>query len=224
MRTSAKRPPAKSRRPAARRAQPRKPYHHGDLRRVLIEAALQLVGEGGPDSLNMREAARRAGVSPGAPFRHFASRDELMNAVAEEAQRRFRAEIETALLDAPADDPLQRFRQLGLAYLRWAMRNPMHFEVISSRRLFDHDQSARVSRDNGELIDLTERTLADAFAGGQLRATDLKQVQIAARALVYGFARMNIDGHLPRWGVADDEAGRTAIAIIDLFIDGIARR
>lgn len=224
MRSSAKRPPAKPRRPAARRAPPRKPYHHGDLRRVLIEAALQLVGEGGPDSLNVREAARRAGVSPGAPFRHFASRDELMNAVAEEAQRRFRAEIEAALRQAPADDPLQRFRQLGLAYLRWALRNPMHFEVISSRRFFDHDKSAEISRDNGELIGLTERTLAEAFARGQLRATDVKQVQIAARALVYGFARMNIDGHFPRWGVADDEAGRTAIAIIDLFIEGIAKR
>src|SRR5262245_32448629 len=124
MRPSAKRPPAKPRRPAARRVPAPKPYHHGDLRRVLIDAAMQIVGEGGPDALNVREAARRAGVSPGAPFRHFPSRDALMNAVAEEAQRRFRAEIEAALVQAPADDPLARFRHLGLAYLRWAMRNP----------------------------------------------------------------------------------------------------
>lgn len=47
---------------------------------------------------------------------------------------------------------------------------------------------------------------------------------MAARALVYGFARMNIDGHFPRWGVADAEAERTAEAIIDLFIEGIAAR
>ncbi len=59
-----------------------------------------------------------------------------MNAVAEEAQRRFRAEIERALAAAPAADPLARFRALGLAYLRWAMRNPTHFEIISTRRLF----------------------------------------------------------------------------------------
>ncbi|MGY3617416.1 hypothetical protein [Bradyrhizobium sp. USDA 10063] len=68
------------------------------------------------------------------------------------------------------------------------------------------------------------RTLAEAFAKGQLRASDLKRVQIAGRALVYGFARMNIDGHFPRWGVADDDAERTAETIIDLFIDGIAKR
>lgn len=219
-RLSAKRPPVKPR----RQAPAQKPYHHGDLRRVLIDAALRLVGEGGPDALSVREAARLAGVSPGAPFRHFPSRDALMNAVAEEAQRRFRAEIEAALADSPADDPLQRFRALGIAYLRWAMRNPTHFAVISSRAVFDHDKSGAVSRDNKELIDLTERTLAEAFAKGQLRATDLKQVQIAARALVYGFARMNIDGHFPRWGVADREAERTAESVIELFIDGIARR
>jgi AcrR family transcriptional regulator len=201
-----------------------KPYHHGDLRRVLIDAALQLVGEGGADAVSVREAARRAGVSPGAPFRHFPSRDALMLAVAEEAQRRFRAEIEAALAEAPADDPLARFRWLGLAYLRWAMRNPTHFAIISSRRLFDHDKAAGVSRDNAELIELAERMLSEAFAAGQLRPTDLKQVQIAGRALVYGFARMNIDGHFPRWGVDGAEAERTAAAILDLFIEGIASR
>ena len=220
---AAKTPAAKPRRRTSRAAVP-KPYHHGDLRRVLIDAALQLVGEGGAEAVSVREAARRAGVSPGAPFRHFPSRDALMQAVAEEAQRRFRAEIEAALAGSPAGDPLGRFRCLGLAYLRWAMRNPTHFELISSRRLFDHDQAAAVSSDNAELIALTERTLAEAFAAGQLRTPDLKQVQVAGRALVYGFARMNIDGHFPRWGVGTAEAERTAEAILDLFIEGIARR
>lgn len=219
---SAKVPPAKPRRRTARAPAP-KPYHHGDLRRVLIDAALHLVGEGGPDAVSVREAARRAGVSPGAPFRHFPSRDALMNAAAEEAQRRFRAEIMAALAEAPVGDPLGRFRCLGLAYLRWAMKNPTHFEIISSRRIFDHDKAASVSQDNAELIDLTERTLAEAFAQGQLRSPALKRVQIAGRALVYGFARMNIDGHFPRWGVAGAEAERTAEAILDLFIEGIAK-
>jgi AcrR family transcriptional regulator len=226
MRRAVKSPAAKPAAGPRRRASPAaaKPYHHGDLRRVLVEAALQLVSEGGMDAVSVREAARRAGVSPGAPFRHFPSRDALMQAVAEEAQRRFRTEIEAALAASPAGDPLERFRALGLAYLRWAMRNPTHFEVISSRRLFDHDRAAAISGDNAELIALTERTLADAFAAGQLRTADLREVQIAGRALVYGFARMNIDGHFPRWGVAAPEAERTAAAILDLFIDGIAKR
>jgi AcrR family transcriptional regulator len=224
MRTAKKPAAARPKRTPARRPAPPRPYHHGDLRRVLIEAALGLLEEGGAEKVSVREAARRAGVSPGAPFRHFPSRIALMTAVAEEAQRRFRAEIDAALAKAPAGDPLARFRCFGLAYLRWAMRNPTHFEIISTARLFDHDKEAAVSRDNAELIDMTGRSLAEAFAQGQLRSPDLKRVQIAGRALVYGFARMKIDGHFPRWGVAEAEAERTAEAILDLFIEGIARR
>jgi AcrR family transcriptional regulator len=214
---------AKPKRGAARPAPAPKPYHHGDLRRVLIDAALRLAEEGGPEAVSVREAARRAGVSAGAPFRHFPSRDALMTAVAEEAQRRFRAEIDAATAAAPPGDPLRRFRNFGLAYLRWAMRNPAYFEIISSGRSFNHDRAENLSRDNAELIALTERILSEAFAKGQLRSGDLKTIQIAGRALVYGFARMNIDQHFPRWGVREGSIEALAEAVLDLFIAGIGK-
>ena len=66
--------------------------------------------------------------------------------------------------------------------------------------------------------------VAEAFAAGQLRSDDLKTIQTAGRALVYGFARMNIDGHFPRWGVDSADAERTAESILDLFIEGIRRK
>ncbi|TGN89108.1 TetR/AcrR family transcriptional regulator [Bradyrhizobium yuanmingense] len=208
--------------PRARRpATEARPYHHGDLRRVLIDAALQLAAEGA--EVSVREAARRAAVSPGAPFRHFPNRDALMAAAAEEAQRRFRAEIDAALREALAADPLARFRAFGLAYLRWAMRNPAHFEIISTGRYFAHGSSPDLTRDNAELISLTEQMLVDAAEQGLLRSVDLKRIQIAGRALVYGFARMNLDGHFPRWGVGEGEIERMAEGVIDLFIAGIAK-
>ncbi|MGY8632190.1 TetR/AcrR family transcriptional regulator [Bradyrhizobium sp. 14AA] len=208
-------------RPRARSAAEERPYHHGDLRRVLIDAALQLAAEGA--EVSVREAARRAAVSAGAPFRHFPNRDALMAAVAEEAQRRFRAEIEAALGAAPAVDPLARFRAFGLAYLRWAMRNPAHFEIISTGRYFAHGSSTELTRDNAELIALTEGILVEAAEQGLLRWADLKRIQIAGRALVYGFARMNLDGHFPRWGVEEGEIERMAEGVLDLFIAGIAK-
>ncbi|WP_035684327.1 TetR/AcrR family transcriptional regulator [Bradyrhizobium sp. Cp5.3] len=212
---------ATPKRRASRRTPEARPYHHGDLRRVLIDAALQLAAEGG--EVSVREAARRAAVSPGAPFRHFPNRDALMAAVAEEAQRRFRAEIDLALTEAPTD-PLARFRAFGLAYVRWAMRNPAHFEIISTGRYFVHSSSAELTRDNAELVALTERMLTEAAEQGLLRSADLKRIQIAGRALVYGFARMNLDGHFPRWGVEEGEIERMAEGVIDLFIAGIAKR
>ncbi|WP_249129135.1 MULTISPECIES: TetR/AcrR family transcriptional regulator [Bradyrhizobium] len=214
------RPPSKPRARRTNLPEPR-PYHHGDLRRALIDAALQLAAEGA--EVSVREAARRAAVSPGAPFRHFPNRDALMAAAAEEAQRRFRAEIEVALDQAPTAAPLGRFRAFGLAYLRWAMRNPAHFEIISTGRYFAHGSSAELTRDNAELIALTEQILADAAKQGLLRSADLKSIQVAGRAMVYGFARMNLDGHLPRWGVEEGEIDQMAEGVIDLFIAGIAR-
>ena len=199
-----------------------KPYHHGDLRRVLIDAALELVGEGGPEAVSVREAARRAGVSPGAPFRHFPSRDALMQAVAEEAQRRFRAEIVAALAEAPRRRSAGALPQpgAGLSALGDAQPDPFR----------DHLQPPvfRPRQGGGHLprqcrADRPDRAHARGrFCRGQLRSADLKQVQIAGRALVYGFARMKIDGHFPRWGVGGGEAERTAEAILDLFIEGIA--
>jgi uncharacterized ParB-like nuclease family protein len=102
------------------------------------------------------------------------------------------------------------------------MRNPAHFEIISTGRYFNHDGAAALSRDNAELIAMIERLLEDALAQGQLRPSDLKTLKIAGRALVYGFARMNLDGHLPRWGVADEDVERTAEAVLDLFVGAIA--
>lgn len=216
-------PSAAPRAAKVREATSPKTYHHGDLRRVLIAAALELAEEGGSDAVSVREAARRAGVSPGAPFRHFPSRNALMSAVAEEAQRRFRVSIAAAIAGTPADDPLARFRAFGMAYMRWAMTNPAHFEVISSGKYFSHDQSEALREDNDELIAMTEQLLTDALEQGQLRSSDLRVIKIAGRALVYGFARMKIDGHFPRWGVAPAEAERMAEAIITLFVDGIAK-
>ena len=123
-------------------------YHHGNLREALIDAAVQLVEEGGPDNVSVREVAKRAGVSPGAPFRHFSNKTALMTAVAEQAMSRFRLEITNAVDNVATDDPIERFAAVGVAYLRWAIRNPTHFQIISTRSLIDWDSSESLRRDN----------------------------------------------------------------------------
>jgi len=222
MAKTAKKKPA--RRAAPRRPPARRDYHHGNLRQALIDAALELVREGGGEAVSVREAARRAGVSPGAPFRHFPTRTALMTAVAEESMRRFRAEIDAALLEAPADQPLRRLRAIALAYLRWAMRNPAYFEVHSTQRLFDFDSATALHADDREIRAATHATVTEAARQGLLRSDDINLVQIAGRALVYGFSRMQIDGHFARWGIPEAGAERMAEAVVDLFIDGISKQ
>ena len=128
----------------------------------------------------MREAAKRAGVSPGAPFRHFNNKTALMTAVAEQAMAQFRAEITKAVGNAASDDPMERFAAIGVAYLRWAFQNPTQFQIISTRSLLDWDGSESLRRDNDAVRSLLEESMVDALRRGMLRSDKIADTQIAA--------------------------------------------
>jgi AcrR family transcriptional regulator len=214
-----KKKPKKSAKPKT--GKPRRRYHHGNLREALIDATLRLIEESGPERVTVREAATRAGVSSGAPFRHFPTRTALLTAVAEQSMARFRAEIVTALDQAADDEPLARFYALGTAYLRWASRNPTHFRVISDRSLVDLESSESLRRDNAEIRELMERLLAEAQRGGLLRTVDVTLAPVAARALVYGLARMYVDGHHSQWDSEPQVAERQMEAALHLFAESL---
>lgn len=198
-------------------------YHHGNLREALVAQALVLAAEGGLEAVSMRETARRAGVSPAAPFRHFPDKVALMTAVAEEAMRRFRAEIAAALARERSDDPIRRIRAIGQAFLDWARRNPTHFEIISSRRSIDFDGSPSLRPDNAEIQAQMVALLQEASRRGLLRVDDPRLIQIAGRALVYGLARMLIDGQFPSWEVAESEVEAVMTQALDLFLAGLLK-
>ena len=80
---------------------PPQPYHHGNLRKTLLDAAVALIGEVGPRAFTLREVARRAGVSHNAPYRHFPSKDELLVAVAAEGFDRLTRDAEGACARQP---------------------------------------------------------------------------------------------------------------------------
>jgi AcrR family transcriptional regulator len=204
-----------------RRARRRASYHHGHLKEALIAAALKMVKEQGVESVSVREVAKRAGVSSGAPFRHFPSRTTLMTAVAEQAMRRFRDEIVRALEEVKSDAPRDRFRALGTAYMRWVVRNPAHFQVISNRKLIDFDGSESLRRDNAEIRELMEQLLTEQRQRAPLLRDDIKAISFAARALAYGVARMYVDGHFPQWDIPADQAESSFEAAFDLFTNAI---
>jgi AcrR family transcriptional regulator len=105
-----------------RKQSPKPAYHHGDLRNALLRAGLALLAEGGPSSLSLREVARRAGVSHAAPYRHFESKEALLMAIAEDGFRALAGELERAA--AGERDPLERFKRMGVGYVRFALGHP----------------------------------------------------------------------------------------------------
>jgi AcrR family transcriptional regulator len=177
-----------------------KPYHHGNLVDALIASTIEIIEEQGVEHVSVREAARRAGVSPGAPFRHFKTKAALMTAVAEQAMRRLQQAVTDAVAETAADDPLAAFEAIGRGYLRWALANPTHFQIISSRSLIDFDGSETLRQNNAHLRQLMIGLLAKAQEHGHLRqGLSFDHLVLGARALVYGLARMAIDGHFPEW-------------------------
>ena len=193
-------------------------YHHGSLRQTLIDAAVQLAKENGPESVSVREAAKRAGVSPGAPFRHFDSKTALMTAVAEQAMSKFRTEIANALAKVASRNPIDRLLAIGMAYLHWAFQNPTQFQIVSTRSLLNWDASESLARDNDAVRSMLEETLFEAQKQDLLKSANVAETQIAARALVYGLARMHIDGHFPQWAGAGQTGEQTTQCVLKLFI------
>ena len=107
----------------------RRGYHHGDLREALVKAALELIAEKGPVGFTVAEAARSAGVSPAAPYRHFRDRDELIADVARRGFVRFEAELDQAWNNG-LPDPFTAFTRVGKAYLAFARSEPAYYSAM----------------------------------------------------------------------------------------------
>lgn len=101
-------------------------YHHGDLRRALIEAALEIVGTKGVDALTLRSVSRMLGVSHAAPVYHFPTKGDLIIAVAQEGFRKLADRLEAAC-EGPVEG---RIIRVGVAYLDFARENPNHYRVM----------------------------------------------------------------------------------------------
>ncbi|WP_328387115.1 TetR/AcrR family transcriptional regulator [Streptomyces sp. NBC_00400] len=187
-------------------------YHHGDLPAALTAAAIELLDERGVEHVTVREVARRAGVSPGAPFRHFADRQALLTAVADHILVDF-GEWQLGMV---ADVEGSVMRAFGLGFVRYAIRHPRRFELIKTR-VFSDSRPAELHQ---RLSDI-ERTLTDIIVADQkagvLRPGDPAVVALAGQAIVYGLSQMIVDGYLP-----PDQAEQLTEQVLDTIGLGIA--
>ncbi|MDC3962468.1 TetR/AcrR family transcriptional regulator [Polyangium jinanense] len=168
-------------------------YHHGDLRRALIDAAAAAVARDGVDALKVSSLAERLGVTGGAPFRHFESRLALLVAVAEEGARRLLERMETAA--GCALDPLQKQRARGIAYVRFAVEEPGYFRALT------HAEVVAASPLLQQMAAASQKTMDDVLGRDHQGVSSPALVSrsagmLAAQALTYGLARMITDGLL----------------------------
>jgi AcrR family transcriptional regulator len=192
-------------------------YHHGNLRQALVAAALKEVARSGPEAFSLREVARRAGVSPTAVYRHFADKDALLAAVAAECAERIGAVMQAALAEAP-DDPLERFRASGIAYVQFAVAHPEHFRAMAMPGI------AECAPDLPQFkSDVAERaSIQRAQAEGTIAKIPIDALMLAASSLVHGLAQKIVEGKL---GDVDAARGKQlAIEITAVLGAGLAPR
>ena len=198
-------------------------YHHGRLREAMVEAAVEIVRESGADAVSIREAARRAGVSSGAPFRHFANRTALMTGVAEAGMTRLRDAVEQGLAACEGEHPLRRMLAIGDAYVDWALAHPTHYRVLGDRLSIDWEGSETLKADNRYIRERMLEVLAECRARKLLRETDIDTLNLQLRAMAYGLVRMAVDGHLPEFGIPADGAKAALRAALTAFLISMAR-
>lgn len=186
----------------------RSTYHHGDLRRALLEAGLDLAREGGPDAVVLREATRRVGVSANAAYRHFVDRDALLDEVVSRAQSLaadvIAAQIEAAEIEAAKGGAgaggraRARLRAVGIGYLRFAMSESGLFRTAFAvptdlRRSASPEAAGACGRTPFQLLG---DTLDEMLEAGVLPPDQRPGAEMLAWSAVHGLAMLALEGPL----------------------------
>ena len=161
-------------------------YHHGDLRAALLRAALEMLQESGETDLSLRAVARRAGVSPAAPYRHYADREALVSAVAAVGYRELAQQLAAA---HPSPSTPDELASVAIAYVQFALERPALFRIMFTEPC-DRDNDERVAATaavSQYVRAIVERTFPQANA---------EDLATAVWALVHGLAFLHLDAKL----------------------------
>jgi AcrR family transcriptional regulator len=184
--------PMASSRPAARTAS--RPYHHGNLRRALLDEALATIRTDGVSGLTLRAIGTRLGVSRTALYRHFADKRALLSAVATEGFRTLRQELLTAWEGGGRGDTA--FHAMGVAYVRFAVANPSHYRVMFGGFVDPEVQDPELGAEAQGAFQALVDALATLQRDAVFRRDDTVLMARYVWALVHGIAMLGIDGQL----------------------------
>ena len=162
-------------------------YHHGDLRRALIDAASRLLEAEGPSALSLRAVAREAGVSPAAPYHHFKDKGELLEAVAHEGWELLDKALAKAKAEAPAADVA--LNELGVAYVCFARENPALYRVMYDTARDQEDLPDQMKGQKDSAYCKVRDTLIEAGADAS-DTLDIELATTAAWCSAHGLAEM----------------------------------
>lgn len=166
-------------------------YHHGALREALLRATLELIETEGIGAVSLRQVARMAGVSPGAPYHHFADRAALLTALSDEGFRHLTDRLIEAQKTTPT--PPQALEALLRAYINFARTEPAYFRLMFRPELKESHKSPTGSEAGETAFAILESTVSECL---QNKKADKTALTIAMWSLAHGYASLWLDGQL----------------------------
>ncbi len=212
------------RRPAVRRALAKRAgkFHHGDLRRALLQGAMLLLERKGPLGVGLRAAARLAGVSQTAPYRHFPDKESILAALAEQGLRELGDRM-SAAARAHAD-PQQALLAIGETYVLLAAERPNLFRLMFGQEVADKDRYPAVRDAGMRAYQVLIDAIAAAQRAGVVRPGDTDALALSHWACVHGIASLIVDGRLTDRVAAAGGAGALARKVAEQLSAGCAPR
>ncbi|MBW2421891.1 MAG: TetR/AcrR family transcriptional regulator [Deltaproteobacteria bacterium] len=195
------------------------------MRRDLVDAALELVEASGTRGLSWREIARRADVSHSAAYRHFANKEELLAAVAEQGFLSLTERMVEQMAGAP-DDVAKRLEAMAIAYVDFAAENPAHFRVMFGRDVPDINKHTALREAHDVTNGLFRAGVAEVLEMGGRRGLelDVDHFALMAWSMVHGLASLIVDGRVGDVGEAAVEPGehvRSMTSLVKKLVQGL---
>lgn len=202
------------------RRKPADRYHHGNLRRALLDEALRTIQRDGVDALTLRTIGLRLGVSRTALYRHFTDKRALLSSVATEGFRL----LTERLLDAWKPGGLRGFNAMGIAYIRFAMANPSHYRVMFGGFVNNAPRDEDLTRESTAAFQALVDAIVALQKEGAVRKDDALQLAQFIWAAVHGVSMLIIDGQLAHHQATIDDLIRFAVERINTGVARLARQ
>lgn len=195
----------------------KQPYHRINLKESLLDSAVALMGEVGPQAFTLREVARRAGVSHNAPYRHFRDKDDLLAAVAAQGFERLTESMTKAM--EKSRSAAERLSLAGHGYVQFALESPQHILVMFETPVAIDQRPEYAAAAQRAFQTLLDAIVAVQVEGG-LPKGDPQAFAVAAWAGVHGLAKLAIGGRLP---FDAKQTLRFADYVTDVLAHGMAK-
>ncbi|WP_068023477.1 TetR/AcrR family transcriptional regulator [Nocardia mexicana] len=196
-------------------------YHHGALREELLRTSLRLIEAEGLPAISLRRVAREAGVSPGAPYHHFADRAALLSALSTQGFELLRAQLVSAV--GAAATPRDRLTAIADTYIRFAREQPAYFRLMFRPELSQPEKHPGTMAAGDAAFAVLTDTIAEVTRAGVLPAAESDTVAMAIWAVAHGLAALTVDGQLTkRAAKMDTDAAALSERITRMFTGLIA--